>query len=153
MKVFRLCREKYRKDLTGKGAELFGGRWNSKGMPMLYTAQSRALCVVELAVRLPIGILPRDYYILTIGIPDSIPVKELDANSLPVDWKGHPHHHTTQEIGDNFLNQKRELILKVPSAVVKGDFNFLINPAHSDFDRIEIVGSKPFKFDQRLFYR
>lgn len=153
MNLFRLCRKEYRNDLTGKGAKLFGGRWNSKGMPMLYAAQSRALGVVELAVRLPLGIHPRDYFMLTNSIPDSIPVNSLEEDSLPVDWKGYPHYHATQEIGDAFLNRNSQLILKVPSAVVEGDFNFLINPAHSDFRRVEVIDSRPFHFDQRLFNR
>lgn len=71
MIVYRLSKEIYANDLSGKGAEIAGGRWNSKGSAALYTAQSIALCVTEIAVHIPLGILPRDYRLIHIEIPDT----------------------------------------------------------------------------------
>ena len=71
MIVFRLSKSRFSKDLSGRGAELAGGRWNSKGLPMLYTSSSRALCTAEIAVHSPLGIVPMDYEIIEIEIPDS----------------------------------------------------------------------------------
>jgi RES domain-containing protein len=153
MIVFRLSKTIYSKDLSGKGAEKSGGRWNSRGVAMLYTSQSRALCTTEIAVHTPLGVLPKDFQIVTIELPDFIKIKEVKLNSLPKDWKMFPHSHTTQIIGDQFINELNFLVLKVPSVVVEGEFNFLINPKHKDFQRVKINSVSPFNFDSRLFLK
>ncbi len=87
MIVYRLAREEYSKDLSGIGAELTGGRWNYKGTRMIYTADSRALCTAEIAVHTPVGIIPKDYKLVTIEIPDDVDYKKINAMSLPDNWK------------------------------------------------------------------
>jgi len=151
MIVYRLSRGKYKRDLSGKGAKIAGGRWNSKGTSLLYTAQSRALCSVEIAVHVPFGVLPKNYKLLTIEFPDSAYVKTLSSEKLSPDWKEHPHPHSTQQIGDEFVEANNHLALKVPSAVVQGDHNYLLNPNHANFRKVEIVNIEPFEFDSRLF--
>ncbi|WP_187261571.1 RES family NAD+ phosphorylase [Pontibacter beigongshangensis] len=153
MIVYRLSKGRYRNDLSGKGAELAGGRWNSKGVAMLYTSESIALCTVEIAVHTPLGIVPDDYYLISIKVPDELPMQELAPQDLPSDWKLFPHPNSTQEIGDAFVFDSRFLTLKVPSATVQGNHNFLLNPRHRDFGKVEIVGAEPFTFDQRLFVK
>lgn len=153
MIVYRLSKGKHKNDLSGKGAELTGGRWNSKGVAMLYTGQSRALCITEVAVHTPLGIIPSDYWITTIEIPATIPVFEIDPGQLPSDWKTFPHPHSTQILGDDFIASAKYLVMKAPSVVVQGDFNYLVNPAHSLFLQVKIVATEPFQFDQRLFTR
>lgn len=151
MIVYRLSRGKYKKDLSGKGAKLAGGRWNSKGIPLLYTAQSRALCSVEIAVHVPFGVLPKNYKLLTIEFPNSVKTKVLSTNKLPSNWKENPHPGSTQQIGDKFAEENKYLVLKVPSAVVQGAYNYLLNPNHTDFKKVAIVNIEPFEFDTRLF--
>ncbi len=151
MKVYRLSKARFSEDLSGKGAELAGGRWNSKGKAVLYTSQSRALCTAEIAVHTPLGNIPVGYELVEIKIPDDIQMKEVEISDLPPDWKSIPHSHSTQEIGDKFISDKGFLVFKVPSVVVPGDFNFLINPSHRRFYEIEITSITPFEFDQRLF--
>ena len=151
MIAFRLSKTKFASDLSGKGAEKSGGRWNSKGTAMVYASESRALCTTEIAVHTPLGNLPLDYMIITIEIPDDIEVKELNISEIPADWKSFPHSHSTQEIGDRFVTADKYLVLKVPSVVVQGDYNYLINPAHKDCGRILIKSIEPFAFDLRLF--
>lgn len=153
MIVFRLSKSKYSKDLSGKGAEISGGRWNSKGVALLYTSQSRALCTTEIAVHTPLGNIPINYEIISIEIPDKIKIKELDIRLLPLDWKSFPHPHSTQEIGDNFVKNKKFLVLKTPSVVVQGEFNYLINPNHKDFIKLKIKLIEPFEFNERLFIK
>ncbi|MDE1191639.1 MAG: RES family NAD+ phosphorylase [Arachidicoccus sp.] len=153
MTVYRLCKGKYKNDLSGKGAELAGGRWNKKGFPVIYTSESRALCTTEIAVHIPLGIIPNDYYLVTIYIPDDIAIEEIKPNTLPADWKDIPYGYSTQEIGDSFLQANNYLILKVPSVVVPGDFNYLINPNHPDFRYIKITKTEKFEFDKRLFQK
>ena len=151
MRVYRLSKKKYCRDLSGKGAELAGGRWNSRGNAMLYTSDSRALCTTEIAVHMPLGIIPEDYYLTIIEISDKAKIFEIDPKQLPSDWNTFPHAHFTQEIGDRFINENEFLVLKVPSAVVQGDFNYLINPHHKDIRFIKIIDTEEFSFDKRLF--
>lgn len=148
MIVYRLSKAQYAQDLSGKGAELVGGRWNSRGNAMLYTSQSIALCVIEIAVHVPLGILPKDYQLIHIEIPDE---DLLEMKRLPKDWQSFPHSNSTQMIGDKFLKEHKHLVFKVPSAAVQGEFNFLINPRHKNFNQIKIVKIEDFNFDERLF--
>ena len=151
MRVFRLSKRKYSKELNGKGAAKSGNRWNSKGTEIIYTAESRALAMAEVAVHLTIATLPRDYVMIEIEIPNNIKVKELDLKVLDEDWNNHPPNSITQKIGDNFIDSLDGCLLKVPSAVVQGDFNYLINPYHSDFKKIKIIEITDFPFDKRIF--
>lgn len=153
MIVFRLSRSKFKSDLSGKGAELAGGRWNSKGVPMLYTSESIALCTVEIAVHMPLGIVPLDYHLVSIQLPDDVQIPEVKETDLPESWKSFPHGHVTQEIGDAFILSEKSLVLKVPSATVQGNFNFLVNPRHPYFNQVRILNSEPFEFDKRLFVK
>ncbi len=151
MIVYRLSKQKYSDDLTGIGAELAGGRWNHKGTRVLYTSDSRALCTAEIAVHTPIGIIPKDYFLITIEIPDNLKMDKVNPEDLPKNWRAFPYIGITQEIGDEFINKGEFLIIKVPSAVVLGDYNYLINPSNKDFKKIKIIKKEPFSFDERLF--
>jgi len=153
MIVYRLSKSKFSNDLSGKGAEKSGGRWNSKGTALVYTGQSRALCTTEIAVHTPLGILPNDYVLVSIEIPDSIEIKELDIRKLSKKWKVFPHAHETQVLGDKFVTENTFLILKVPSVVVQGEFNYLINPNHTDIHKVKIQAIEKFNFDERLFLK
>ena len=150
MTVFRLSKKAYCRDLSGKGAELYGGRWNSKGVAMLYTSASRALAFAEVAVHLPFGLVPKDYFIVTLDIPDKITVSTLKEKDLPPHWRDYPHGDTTQKMGDAFVAAGKALVLRVPSAVVPGDFNYLLNPAHPDMKEVSITAMEPFAFDTRF---
>lgn len=150
MIVYRLSKSVYAQDLSGKGAELVGGRWNSKGNPVLYTSQSIALCVTEIAVHIPLGILPKDYELIHIEIPET---EFFEVKKLPKDWKTFPHADSTQKIGDKFLKEKNFLVLKAPSAAVQGEYNYLINPRHPLFYQVKIVKTEKFTFDDRLFIK
>ncbi|NDK56382.1 RES family NAD+ phosphorylase [Pontibacter fetidus] len=153
MIVYRLSRARFAKDLSGRGAELAGGRWNSKGTAILYTSDSIALCTVEVAVHMPLGIVPFDYQLVQIEIPDGLEIEKLPETMLPEDWKSFPHSNATQVIGDKFIAEQHAPIIKVPSAAVQGTFNYLINPRHPDFQKVTIVGITPFEFDKRLFVK
>jgi RES domain-containing protein len=151
MRVFRLIRKKYEIELSGKGAALSGNRWNSKGTELIYCADSRALAMAEVAVHLSLSILPKDYMMVEIHIPSYVSVASISKEDLPANWSSFPHLLDTQQIGDAFVAERKNCVLKVPSAVVPGDFNFLINPHHPDFSAIRIIGQEDFPFDPRLF--
>ena len=153
MIVFRLSKSKFANDLSGKGAEKSGGRWNSKGTALVYTSESRALCTTEIAVHTPLGNLPLDYMLISIEIPDNVHIQEIISLDLPENWKSFPNLHSTQAIGDRFVAEGIFSVLKVPSAVVQDEFNYLINPAHTLSSSIKIKVIEPFNFDERLFIR
>lgn len=151
MMVYRLAKAKYANDMTGKGAEISGGRWNSKGTAMIYTGASRALCTTEIAVHMPLGIIPIDYQMVTIAIPDDMAIYEPGTAELPSNWHDKPHGHATQVMGDAFVREHKFAVMKVPSAVVEGDYNYLINPCHPNASSISIIESRSFIFDTRMF--
>lgn len=152
MIVYRLSRQLYANDLSGKGAEIAGGRWNSKGTPLIYTAESRALCTAEVAVHIPLGILPNDYQMIEIYFPDET-ISTISTEDLPENWNSIPHNRLTQMVGDQFVKTMEFLVLKVPSAVVLGDYNYLINPLHDKISEVKIKQIVDYQFDQRLFFK
>jgi RES domain-containing protein len=151
MILYRLTKKKYQNDLSGIGSEIAGGRWNYKGTRLVYTSESRALCTAEIAVHTPFGVVPDDYYLMTINIPNGIKIETIDVDNLPSDWKKFPNIRITQDLGEEFIKKGKSLVLKVPSAVVQGDFNYLINPNHKEIDRVKIIDKEKFDFDERLF--
>lgn len=150
MNVFRLCKAEYADDLSGKGAEQSGGRWNSRGVAMLYTSATRALCIVELAVHIHLRQIPDNYVMLTIELPKT-PLEQISAHDLSEDWNAMPHTDVTQTLGDSFITRAEYLLMKAPSAVVPGAYNYLINPDHEDFNEVSVKNTEPFQFDDRLF--
>lgn len=151
MKVYRLSRRRFSFEFSGKGAAIFGNRWNSKGVEMVYTADSRALAMAEVAVYLTVATLPKEYVIMMIQIPKEILIEELNVNVLKEGWNNYPQLKATQNIGDQFIDNGKYCVLKVPSAVVKGDFNYILNPNHEDFRKIKIIEIEDFPFDKRMF--
>jgi len=151
MKVFRISRGKYATPLSGEGAAKYGARWNPVGIALIYTAQNRSLAMAEVAVHLTLATLPDDYMILTIDIPDDIKIKQLTETDLPEDWQAFPHPFSTQDIGREFVTENEFCVLVLPSVVVQGDYNVLINPNHIDFTKIKITSIDKFPFDKRIF--
>ena len=152
MIVYRLSRARWKNKLSGKGASMNGGRWNSEGIEMIYTASSRALAMAEVLVHLEPSQIPSDYVMLTINIPDDVKTYKPRLEVLPLNWNVPINYQSlTQRVGDEFIRKGAACVLIVPSAVVKGDFNYLINPHHPSFEKITITQSESFPFDQRLF--
>lgn len=151
MEVFRLSREKFSGTLSGVGAALKGARWNAAGVELIYTASNRSLSMAEVAVHFTLATLPDDYVMMTIYVPDNISLEKVDITVLQPDWNTFPHPASTQGIGDRFVAENKSCLLQVPSAVTKGDYNYLINPKHKEFSRIKIIEKEKFPFDKRIF--
>lgn len=149
MIVYRLARKAFKDDLKGIGAEKFGGRWNNIGVPLLYTCQHRSLAVLEVAAHMQLTQMPIDFYMIEIEIPDN-DISIVSENQLPYKWMENPHNRLTQNFGDDFVHANKFVAIRVPSAIVKQEFNLLINPNHSKANKIEIVKSYPFVMDGRL---
>ncbi|WP_396192725.1 RES family NAD+ phosphorylase [Flavobacterium sp.] len=153
MRVFRIEREKYLETtLSGVGASLTEGyRWNSLNTFLVYTAESRALAMLEVSVHLDLSEdLPTDRFYVEIDIPDDIEILELKLEDLPENWDSKPPILETQYIGDDFVIQKTTAVLKVPSSIVPFEYNYLINPNHPDAKRITVISSKKLLFDGRF---
>jgi RES domain-containing protein len=149
MIVHRICSSLYNDDLSGNGAKLFGGRWNSIGIPMLYVSEHISLAVLEMLVNNHFKDFSVELSLLRISIPDVIDVKEIKLNKLKAKWNEDASY--SKFIGNEFIKSKTNLVLKVPSAVVMDEHNFLINPLHTDFKKIKITEVKEFSTDKRLF--
>ena len=150
MIVYRLSTKKYAKDLSGTGAKIYGGRWNRKGTPIVYTAESRALAFSELLVRVSLPDTPLNYVMVSIEIPDDVLLEEIHIKDLPSDWNRFPWPYKLQEVGSAWAAANKSLILKVPSVVVPGDCNILINSLHPDISTVSVKEVKKFDFDSRL---
>ncbi len=151
MIVYRLATETYKNDLSGNGAKLFGGRWNSVGLPVLYTTENISLAVLEILVRTDTYTIPLTYHLIKIDIPDSIQPLSITSAKLKKEWKDDLGY--TQWMGDEFIKSNEILLLKVPSAVVDEENNFIINSRHSDFNKVKSIAVKKFLFDKRLFLK
>lgn len=150
MEVYRISKCAYINDLTGTGARLYGGRWNSPGHAIVYTAGSRALSALEVLVHIPLKNIIQDFCIATIQIPDDIAVKVLTKKDLPSGWQSLAPFPALQSVGDEWIDTARYAVLRLPSVVIAEEHNYLINPQHPDAARITISDIQPFVFDQRL---
>lgn len=148
MIFYRLTRLTYANDLTGNGAKAYGGRWNSKGNAMIYLASSRSLAILEVLVHLPPSIIPNGYCMITLESPDNF--QTFDSSLLPPNWTTSPDDYNLKIIGDKFLSENKNLLLKVPSSIVPEEFNYLANPLHPAAAKLKVIKIEPFNFDKRL---
>ena len=153
MEVFRLTSHQFANSLSGKGAAIYGARWNSIGVEVIYAAANRSLAMAEVAVHFTLATLPKNFMMVTIHIPDEIEIFKIDHSILPANWNTFPHPHSTQQIGDQFIAENKYCVMQIPSVVTKGDYNLLINPKHPLFDSIQIIEVERFPFDSRVFIR
>ncbi|MEP6647050.1 MAG: RES family NAD+ phosphorylase [Saprospiraceae bacterium] len=151
MELFRLSSSKYGRQLDGKGASKKGARWNGIGTEIIYTSSNRSLAMAEVLVHLSAAMMPAGFMMMTIFVPDTTSILEINSKNLPPDWNRWPPLTATQDIGDQFIKNNMACLLKVPSAVTPGDFNFLINPFHKEFIAVEIIEYEKFFFDNRFF--
>jgi len=151
MILYRLSSGDYKNDLSGTGAKLFGGRWNSAGLNALYTTEHISLAVLEILVHIKSYRQPLDYHLITIEIPESANIITIDHTKLKRNWKDDFAYG--QFIGDEFLIDRQSLALKVPSAIIEEENNLLINPAHPDAAKLKIRSTKIFMFDKRLYLK
>lgn len=149
MIVYRLATTQYKDDLSGTGARLYGGRWNSPGVPALYTAENISLAVLEILVRTDKQTVPLSYYLIKISIPKTIEYLTITTDKIKKGWQDDIGY--TRWMGDEFLKSNNSLLLKVPSAIVDDEYNYLVNTKHSDFKKVKIISSSDFHFDKRLF--
>ena len=118
---------------------------------MVYTSESRALATLEVTVHLDINQdLPNDRFYVEIDIPESLLILELNSKDLPEAWDSKPPCFVSQLIGDDFVRRREAAVLKVPSAIIPFEYNYLINPNHPDAKDIKVVAVWRMEFDKRI---
>lgn len=150
--VWRLCRLQYSSTpLDGEGARLAGARWNPVGTPLVYTASTLSLAVLEMLVHFDVEEAPTDYVSIRIEIPDTVSTDTIDVSKLPPGWDHHEAPAALAAMGQAWVSSNSSAVLIVPSVVVPSERNFLINPLHADAKKIVARVDEPFPFDPRLF--
>lgn len=151
MLLYRIAKKIFIEDLTGYGAQLYGGRWNEKGMPALYTSSSLSLCTLEVLVHCEKSVFPRDMYFAELEFPDSLIPEDFFEAGKDEDGEQMEDAYA----GIQWLKSKSSAAIKVRSAILpqmyEGDFNVILNPRHSDFSKLEIKTCVECPFDLRLY--
>lgn len=151
MVFYRIVRARFRTEaLSGDGARASGGRWNSRGVPMVYGAQSRALAILEILVHVDPDLAPDDLHMLAATVPARERIEHVDISMLPRDWRRFPSPDTMQPIGDHWARAGKSLLLAVPSALVPQERCYLLNPAHTGIRRVRIEDEGRIVIDPRL---
>jgi RES domain-containing protein len=151
MRFWRICRRRYAKEAaTGEGARLVGGRWNSRGVRVVYASTSLSLAAVETFVNLEPNLQPNDLVSIEGEIPDELEIGRLDTKGLLARWY-ETRDESLRRFGDDWIRAGRTVALLVPSAAIHGEWNVLLNPAHRDFPRIRFQNPQQFEFDARMF--
>lgn len=151
MELYRVTRQKYQNDLSGNGAAINGGRWNELGHPALYAAGSRSLAILETLVHLRQPQPPTDYRAVVLYVPDTLPAVLMTERQLPDNWKQNEIY--TQQTGSQWLLAKVSLLLRIPSVIVRSEYNYLLNPTHELFAEIKVIDVEPIEFDTRFFQK
>jgi len=150
MQACRLFPGRFRSTaFTGVGGLYAARRWNHLGAAMVYTSTSLALAALEFFVDLEPNDAPNDLLMGEAVIPESLE-KQLNLDLLPSDWRK-LENQSCRDLGSGWAESGRSVALKVPSAVVEGDSNILLNPAHPDFGAVALAKPVPFHFDPRMF--
>lgn len=149
MILYRVSKHRHADDLSGKGAELSGGRWNKKGYPALYLAENISLSILETIVHCQCINDLHNRLILSIEVPETS-IDIFDPTLLPANWNSIPWNDFTIENGTQWLELQATLSLKVPSAIVPKENIYILNPRHSDYRNVRIIGREIFKPDNRL---
>ncbi|HKG07871.1 MAG TPA: RES family NAD+ phosphorylase [Pedobacter sp.] len=147
MQVYRIVLARYATGLIASGR---AARWNLNDTEMIYTAGSRSLaCLENIVHRNQIG-LNQSFKVMTIEVPDDIRILTADVKKLPVNWTEYQNIPLTQQIGEEWILEGRSALLKVPSSIIFAEYNYLINPKHTDFQSIKLLKSESFVFDRRI---
>ncbi|MEO6166150.1 MAG: RES family NAD+ phosphorylase [Chitinophagales bacterium] len=150
MFFYRVAHKKFLHDLSGEGARLYGGRWNSPGVSMVYTSLTLELAMFESIAHNTFTSLIKHFGIIILEVNAKVSAEELLDSSLPKNWNSYPPPPSLARIGDRWISSKSSLLLKVPSSLFSSSGNSLINPNHPEFKMIKVVEVKDIAIDVRL---
>ena len=147
--VWRLTTARFAKSaFSGDGARLYGGRWNRKGVALVYTAATQSLAMLEMLVQ--DEPLRARYVMIEARIPSSMQIDRVELDDLPADWRSIAARGQLQIIGTEWARRRSAAVLAIPSVVIPAETNFLLNPLHPDFRRIKVGKPRRFETDLRL---
>jgi len=150
--AFRIFKTKFSNTwFDGEGAFLYGGRWNSRGKRVLYTAGSLSLAALEILVNLNSAELLSSYSYAKLEFEEKDVLLVEELVELPKNWSSSPPPSEIQRIGDEWAASMQSLVLRVPTSVVPREFNFLLNVGHTRFATIKRGKPRLFRFDERLY--
>ncbi|MBC8653638.1 RES domain-containing protein [Providencia vermicola] len=151
MILYRLIKSDFAHDAwSGQGARLYGGRWNHKGTPAIYTSTSISLAALEILVHINQDTVLNHFTLLSIEINDRY-VMRLSVEHLPDDWQRDPAPTSTMDIGTTWLTNQDSLALIVPSCIIPYEYNAIINPMHPQFQKVtQTIKPLDFAFDPRF---
>lgn len=147
MLVYRITKAVYADRLVASGG---AARWNSRGQFVIYTAATRALACLENVVHRSGEGLLANFRVMVIELPNLLTIETISPETLPINWFDFQQYDACQRLGEEWLRNGRSAIMKVPSAIIPNEWNFLLNPAHPDFARITLLRTEPFVFDPRI---
>jgi RES domain-containing protein len=151
MRFWRICRRRYATEAaSGEGARLYGGRWNGRGVRVVYASSSLALAAIETFVNLEPNLQPSDLVSIKGEIPETLEIGRIDLKALPARWY-ETRDESLRRFGDEWVRAARTVALLVPSAAIRGEWNVLLNPAHAEFAEVKFQEPQPFEFDVRMF--
>lgn len=151
--AWRITRERrVASAFTGEGARLFGGRWSSPGIPVIYASEHQSTAALEIFVHALPLLAGEKFKAFQLEWPDKL-TEVYPSTSLPANWRNSPPSLGTMRIGDQWFRERRSAVLALPSAISPADRNFLLNPEHADFRRIRIGPAIDYEFDPRLLGR
>ena len=148
MRVWRVLPAR-RQVLDGEGTPRFGSRWVPKGLPAIYTSATLSLAALELFVHTDPDLAPADLQAISADIPDDLAVRELALSELPANWRDIPSPAELQELGRAWIVERTAAILSIPSVVVPTERNYVLNPTHAGFRRIQVGKPEGFTFCHR----
>jgi RES domain-containing protein len=151
MRLWRICRRRYAAEAaSGEGAYRYGGRWNSRGVRIVYASTSLALAAIETFVNLEPRLLPEDLVSIEGEISEGLEIERLRVEALPTHWH-RSRDESLARFGDEWIRAGQTVALLVPAATIPGEWNVLLNPAHAEFSKVKFDPPRPFEFDVRMF--
>lgn len=152
MFCWRIAKKKYAASaFDGEGSRRRGGRWTPKGFPAVYMAQTESLAALEQFVQLGDEGQNIQLVCFKVEIPEEVTIEEIDIDSLPNNWRDTPAPDTLKAYGADWLAQGESAVLKLPSALISSEYNYILNPLHPDFQKIIIGSPEEFCYDHRMW--
>jgi RES domain-containing protein len=149
--VYRLLRRPFAADpFDGEGSFRYGGRWSRPGTRVVYTAEHLSLAMIEYLAHLDADRPPGDLVLAKAEVPDDVSRMQVEVGDLPEGWRRYPPPEALAALGDAFARDLRAAVLIVPSALAVTENNWILNPAHPEFQRIQFYPAEPFEYDSRL---
>jgi RES domain-containing protein len=149
MVLYRIGKTKYAHDVEGTGAKLNGGRWNHEGVPCIYCAASRALSLLEYSAHVTLDTIPKFLSFTSFDVPDDL-VHTLKNSKLPQNWDAWPHPKAARDFGTNLLRKNKYAVVRFPSAIIREEYIYTINPLHAKMKAIKIIEVRSYAYDPRL---